>query len=106
MRRPTCHDCDYCLDGMMPAGSHPDLGPVFIRCPFCLFTDALRPCRECGDCALFPADYTCLHCLLGVLADIGLTAAVCCGCAGITYITTLPDTDTDTDTDTDSGGLR
>ena len=92
MRTTTCRDCDYCIDGMIPAGTHPDLGPVYQRCPFCLYHNgALRPCAECWDTAVFPADYTCLHCLFGALADEGLTAAICTGCAGVTYVTRLPE---------------
>jgi hypothetical protein len=91
MKTPTCRDCAYCIDGMAPDGTHPDVGPVYIRCPYCIALGTLPACRECGDNAVFPADYTCLHCLLGALADAGLIAAICCSCAGVTYVTALPD---------------
>ena len=92
MKTASRHRCDYCIDGMIPAGSHDDLGPVYQRCPFCLYLHGtLRPCTDCHDTAVFPADYTCLHCLLGALADLGLTAALCPGCTGVTYVVALPD---------------
>jgi hypothetical protein len=92
MRTPTCADCAYCLDGMLPGveGLHPQLGLVYQRCPFCMATGAIPLCTECGDNAVFPADFTCLHCLLEALAARGLTAAICPSCTGVIYVTTLP----------------
>lgn len=88
MRIPTCADCAYCIDGMIPDGHRLDLGPVYQRCPYCIAIGALAPCDECADNAVFPADFTCLHCLTDALALRGLVAAICPVCTGITYITT------------------
>jgi hypothetical protein len=79
--------CEYCIDGMIPAGYHLDLGPVYQRCPFCIALGLLPPCRECDDTAMFPANFTCLHCLAEALAEHGLLAAICPSCTGVTYTT-------------------
>jgi hypothetical protein len=86
MKTPTCADCVYCIDGMIPAGMHPLLGTVYQRCPYCLDAAAIPTCFECDDTAAFPADYKCLHCLVVDLAQRGLLAAICPGCLGVTYI--------------------
>src|SRR5436305_14386622 len=90
MKTPAVSACEYCIDGMVPAGTHPTLGLVYQRCPYCTVLGALPPCLDCADIAVFPADFTCLHCMLVALAACGLTAAICPGCAGITYTVAIP----------------
>jgi hypothetical protein len=74
--------CPYCIDEFQPAGQHPILGPIFLVCLVC--TPA---CPACHGQALFPA-----YGLFGgrrlhdALAKVGLFAAQCPTCGGVTGI--------------------
>ena len=93
MRTPTCADCAYCIDGMIPAGYRLDLGPVYERCPYCIALGIIPPCHQCDDLASFPANYSCPHCMEEALAARGLLAVICPGCLGVTYVTSRDDGD-------------
>lgn len=92
MNLRTADTCPYCIDGIAPAGIHPILGPIYVRCFSCISTAILRICTGCNDEAIFPATPRCLHCLDEHLATRGLTAAFCHDCLGIVAI--LPRQDT------------
>jgi hypothetical protein len=97
MSIPGVHyECDFCIDGFLPSGQHPELGPIYVFCPFCLFNEAIPSCPDCANTACFPASPSCRHCLLNELAESGLTAAICPTCAGVTYTCALPDPREDT----------
>jgi hypothetical protein len=71
-------DCWFCIDGNLPAGIHDVLGEVYAPCPHCL-----HGCPTCDGEGLFPADYTCLPCLLIRLAAHGLAPLLCARCHGV-----------------------
>lgn len=74
--------CEFCIEGMQPAGLHPILGAIF-QC--CLYCDP--PCPGCNGHALFPAfgmfGGTRIH---DALAKRGLFATQCHTCSGITAV--------------------
>ncbi len=90
MSTRTLSACEYCIDGMIPAGSRLDLGPVYQRCPYCIALGLISPCHQCDDLAVFPANHTCPHCIQEALATRGLVAAICPTCTGVTYIVSRP----------------
>ena len=77
MTRPA-DDCLYCIDGNMPAGTHDILHEVYRPCPLCLHV-----CSLCDGEGLFPADYTCIPCLILRLAGLGLAPVLCAHCKGV-----------------------
>jgi hypothetical protein len=70
-------DCLWCISGITAAGLHPDLGPVLRLCP------TRRWCTECGDTALFPAEYGTLDERINEMLDDGLAAVWCQHCMGV-----------------------
>jgi hypothetical protein len=74
----TTHpDCPWCIDGMTPAGIHDDLGPVLRLCP------TQKWCDNCGDTAVFPAEYETLDDRVNELLDDGIEAVWCGHCMGV-----------------------
>jgi hypothetical protein len=71
-------DCLLCLDGNVPAGIHPFIGPAYEACPHCL-----HACDSCEGLSLFPSDYTCPACFAARLAAIGLAVVLCGRCSGV-----------------------
>jgi len=86
----TAPACLWCIDGMTPAGIHPDLGPVLRLCP------TQQWCDECGDTALFPAECETLDDRINDMLDDGLAAVWCARCNGIASVLPL----------TNGGGIR
>ncbi|GAB1692789.1 hypothetical protein [Krasilnikovia sp. M28-CT-15] len=86
----TAPGCVWCIDGMSPAGIHPDLGPVLRLCP------TQRWCTECGDTSVFPAEHETLDDRVNELLDDGLAAVWCSQCNGV--IAVVPATN--------DGGIR
>jgi hypothetical protein len=82
--------CAWCIDGMTPAGIHPDLGPVLRLCP------AQKWCEECADTSLFPAEYETLDDRINDMLGDGLAAVWCTHCNGITAVLPV----------TNDGGIR
>ncbi|MFB6396177.1 hypothetical protein [Polymorphospora lycopeni] len=70
--------CLWCIDGNTPAGIHGVLNEVYRPCPVCLIV-----CDLCEGEGLFPAEYTCLHCLTDRLARLGLAPVLCAHCLGV-----------------------
>ena len=70
--------CRYCIDGNLPAGTHPVLGEVYQACPDCLGT-----CPTCGGKGLYPAGFSCLACCLRHLICLGLVPALCPDCTAV-----------------------
>jgi hypothetical protein len=87
MSLPNIRDCYYCLEGNQPAGTHRILGPVYRPCGVCLAV-----CPLCEGQGLFPADFTCWHCLALFLATLGLAPVICHGCTGIVDLLPLDTT--------------
>jgi hypothetical protein len=87
----TAPACLWCIDGMTPAGIHPELGPVLRLCP------TQQWCEECSDTSLFPAEFETLDDRINEMLDDGLAAVWCSHCNGITAV--LPLTN-------DGGGIR
>ena len=76
------HDCDLCIDGFQPAGTHPILGPVFIWCL------ADITCSGCYGHAVFPAN-SMAHIQNGwPVVGVDYTVTFCRVCQGITHIHT------------------
>jgi hypothetical protein len=71
-------DCLYCLDGNVPAGVHPFIGPAYQACQHCLYI-----CDLCEGDGLFPSDFVCITCFTARLAAIGLAAILCGHCSGV-----------------------
>jgi hypothetical protein len=78
-------DCWFCIDGNLPAGIHDVLREVYAPCPHCLIV-----CPACQGEGLFPADYTCLPCLLIRLAARGLAPLLCARCHGVVDLIPRP----------------
>jgi hypothetical protein len=70
--------CRYCLGGFVPAGTNPILGLVYQTCLHCQ-----DRCRCCESAGVFPADSTCIHCLIKALANVGMTPVFCHTCSGV-----------------------
>jgi hypothetical protein len=89
MATPTV-DCALCIDGFMPAGTRPILGPVYKPCPTCS-----PACQTCNGSSVLPADiFGCVDCFISYLAGFGLTAIVCPHCIGLVDLVrtdTLPE---------------
>ncbi len=81
---PLLEDCAYCIDGNMPAGTPDVLGPVYTPCRVCL-----PACPSCGGGGVFPANFTCLHCLATALAALGLAPLLCGCCLGVVDLVPL-----------------
>lgn len=79
----TRKPCNYCIDGFMPAGISPTLGPIYRACDICVLHGAMAICTGCYGAAVFPADFKCRHCLAAHLESLGLVPAFCTGCAGV-----------------------
>lgn len=86
----TAPACLWCIDGMTPAGIHPDLGPVLRLCP------TQQWCEQCGDTSVFPAEFETLDDRINEMLDDGLAAVWCDHCNGITAVLPL----------TNGGGIR
>ena len=86
----TAPACPWCIDGMTPAGIHPDLGPVLRLCP------TQRWCTQCQDTALFPTDYETLDDRINTLLGDGRTAVWCEQCTGLIAVIPV----------TNDGGIR
>ncbi len=86
----TAPRCLWCIDGMTPAGIHPELGPVLRLCP------TQRWCEECADTSVFPAEYETLDDRINEMLDDGYAAVWCSHCNGITAVLPV----------TNDGGLR
>jgi hypothetical protein len=83
---PSTPDCALCIDGVMPAGTHPVLGPVVQPCPTCAFV-----CHRCTGRGVFPATQHCLHCFVTDLAEHhGLAPLLCPGCHGVLALIPYP----------------
>jgi hypothetical protein len=74
----TTVDCRFCIDGFMPAGTDPDIGALYERCPAC--TPA---CSGCDGIAVFPAATHCVVCFLESLLAKRLGAIFCPRCQGV-----------------------
>jgi hypothetical protein len=74
-------DCRYCIDSNMPAGSDPDIGALFERCPACT-----PVCPDCDGIAVFPATFDCLPCFIVSLLAKQLAPILCPGCLGVVAI--------------------
>ena len=74
-------DCLFCIDGFTPAGIHPILGAVYIRCSLCV-----EDCLGCDGHGMFPAYTQCPYCFIEALAALGLTAECCAGCDGVVRV--------------------
>jgi len=86
MTTPSASDCALCIDGVMPAGTHPVLGPVVKPCPTCVFV-----CPTCTGKGVFPATQHCLHCFTADLATGHRLAPVLCGgCQGVIALIPYP----------------
>ena len=72
--------CLWCIDGMTPAGIHPDLGPVLRLCPTQTW------CAECQDTSVFPAEYETLDDRIGEMLADGLAAIFCDHCNGVAAV--------------------
>jgi hypothetical protein len=83
----TALDCDYCIDGNMPAGSDADLGELYERCPACV-----PVCGACDGIAVFPARNHCLYCFTAALLDHRLAPVFCPGCTGVIAVIPLDPT--------------
>jgi hypothetical protein len=86
----TAPDCLWCIDGMTPAGIHPDLGPVLRLCP------AQKWCEICADTSLFPAEYETLDDRINEMLGDGLAAIWCPHCNGVLAVIPV----------TNDGGIR
>ena len=86
----TAPHCLWCIDGMTPAGIHPDLGPVLRLCP------AQQWCEQCGDTSVFPAEFETLDDRNNEMLDDGYAAIWCERCNGITAVLPV----------TNDGGMR
>ena len=86
----TDDTCPWCINGMSPAGIHPDLGPVLSLCP------TRRWCDECADTSVFPAEYETLDDRVNEMLDDGLTAVWCSHCCGVIAVIPV----------TNHGGIR
>jgi hypothetical protein len=86
----TAPHCRWCIDGMTPAGIHPDLGPVLRLCP------TQRWCDECVDTSLFPAEWETLDDRINEMLADGYAAVWCEHCNGITAVLPV----------TNDGGIR
>ncbi|MCO8271527.1 hypothetical protein M1L60_13085 [Actinoplanes sp. TRM 88003] len=86
----TAPDCVWCIDGMTPAGIHPELGPVLRLCP------TQRWCEECGDTAVFAAEFETLDDRINEMLADDLAAISCETCNGIVAIVPV----------TNGGGIR
>lgn len=75
-------DCLLCLDGHVPAGTHPVLGPVFHDCPICI-----EPCRTCHGWGLTVALVGYFELLTEALWHLGFEVNLCRECLGVTTIT-------------------
>jgi hypothetical protein len=81
-------DCWYCLDGLIPAGIHTIIGPVYANCPFCTPT-----CVDCDGAGLYPADFDCLACMANhLIVTYRLVIVLCPGCFGVTDLVPLDTT--------------
>ena len=76
----TAPGCPWCIDGMTPVGIHPELGPVLRLCP------TKKWCKECGDTALFVAEFETLDDRINEMLADGLAAVWCSHCNGITAV--------------------
>jgi hypothetical protein len=85
------YECEYCIEGFQPSGIDLYLGPVYMACRECLDCGELKVCKSCDSDSLFPADFTCIHCLAVHLARYGLAAVICPDCGGITDFRALDD---------------
>lgn len=70
--------CLWCVDGNTPAGIHDILGPVYIPCRACI-----QLCPICEGEGLFPANFTCIACLVEHLAADNLAPVLCRCCSGL-----------------------
>jgi hypothetical protein len=86
----TAPGCLWCIDGMSPAGIHPDLGPVLRLCP------AQKWCEICADTSLFPAEYETLDDRINEMLGDGLAAIWCPHCNGVLAVIPV----------TNDGGIR
>ena len=86
----TAPACLWCIDGMTPAGIHPELGPVLRLCP------TQQWCEECGDTSLFPAEYETLDDRINEMLGDGLAAIWCDHCNGVLAVVPV----------TNDGGIR
>ncbi|WP_067504090.1 hypothetical protein [Actinoplanes sp. TFC3] len=84
------HDCLYCINGMAPAGIHPDLGPVLRLCP------TQHWCDDCDGLSLYPAEYETLDERINDMLDDGYVAVWCEHCCGVTAVIPV----------TNDGGIR
>ncbi len=89
MRALLTNPCEYCLDGFAPAGIHPDLGPVYQHCAYCLINGTIGICRHCNSESWFPTDYTCPECLVEAMLARGLAPVLCPACAGVLILVPL-----------------
>ena len=62
--RPAAEPCRYCIDGFVPVGISPIVGPFYMRCVYCEDSGAITTCPACDGEAFFPASFTCLACFL------------------------------------------
>jgi hypothetical protein len=86
----TAPGCVWCIDGMSPAGIHPDLGPVLRLCP------TQQWCGLCNDMSVFPAEMDSLEDRVDEMRGDGLVAVYCDHCTGITAVIPV----------TNDGGIR
>ena len=83
-------DCAFCIDGNAPAGTDPDLGELYERCPACAPT-----CADCDGLAVFPAAYHCLVCFIRISLTQRLAPVLCPGCSGVITLIDITDTEAD-----------
>ena len=86
----TAPHCVWCIDGMTPAGIHPDLGPVLRLCP------TQQWCEQCDDTSVFPAEFETLDERINDILDDGYATIWCERCNGITAVLPV----------TNDGGMR
>lgn len=75
------HHCRFCIDQQMPAGTDPDMGELFERCPMCA-----PICADCDGIAVYPALYDTPTEIVEDLATSGLTPIFCDGCHGVVAV--------------------
>lgn len=79
-------NCLHCIDGFVPAGALPILGPLYMTCTAC------QPaCGLCDGMTVYPADHRDLIDFVAYLADLDLIAVFCPGCWGVEELVTTDD---------------
>jgi hypothetical protein len=73
--------CPYCIDRHQPAGSDPQLGPLYITCAQCGPT-----CPGCDGEAVIPAAPAATEALIASCNATGWVPIFCPACMGITRL--------------------